>query len=1044
MSAPHIEFTAAALDGRELRGTVRVLGGAGTGKSSLLVDTAVAHISAGCDPESVLLLTGSARLGAQAKAAITATLLSSGDRTVVREPLVRTVHSYAFAVMRLAAQRNGSPPPRLITSAEQDGIIRELLAGNVEDGDACPVRWPARLRPALATVGFATELRDLLARCSERGIDPAALQRIGRVSGRAEWQAAGRFAQVYEQVMLLRSAVGMAAPQATVPALGAAELVGAALEAFAMDADLLAAERARVKLLLVDDIQHLDPQAARLVQVLAAGAELTVLAGDPRQAVFGYRGADPALLRGEGPVLVLTESHRCAAPLADAMGAIARRLPGRDPAPVFTGTDAAGALAAGLAVRIAASSHAEAALIADALRRAHLIEGVPWTQMAVIVRSVPRMGASLGRALKAAGVPVEMPRGDSALADQPAVRALLTVLEATANSLDGERALALLTGPIGRVDPVSLRQLRRALRRTAPGSSTEFGDLLVDALQRGSNGLADGQARALQRVRAVLEAAQRSAEGGGDPRHTLWQAWNRSGLQKRWLTVSERGGPAGAQADSDLDAVTAMFDIAEHYIERTAGASLRGLIDHIAALAFAPVRRDDGPQSDAVAVLSAHSALSREWDFVVIAGVQEGLWPNVSPRGGVLATQELVDVMDGVAEAGQRGLSSRAPLLAEERRLLIAAMGRARRRLLVTAVDSDGDDAMLPSSFCRELSALATVSVADDCTPIQSPRVLAQAALVGRLRSVVCSPLGAVTDAERDCAAVQLARLAEAGVSGADPASWYGARELSSEDPLWSGDEHVVTLSPSTLQTLSDCPLRWLLERHGGSAARDVRSVLGSLVHALVSEPGRSESQMFNELEKIWGQIPFDAQWHADNELHRHLEMLSTFLRWRAATRHELTELGTEVDVEGEVTGADGEQPAVCVRGRLDRLERDSQGRLVVVDIKTAKSPVSKDAAQSHAQLAMYQLAVAEGLLADGDEPGGGRLVYVGKSSGDSATERDQAALTPEGHAEWHAVVQQAAAATQGPQFLARINDGCAHCPVRTMCPAQDTGRGPR
>lgn len=1041
MSAPHTELTPAALGRREMRGTVRVLGGAGTGKSSLLVETAAAHIAAGCDPESVLLLTGSARLGAQAKAAITATLLGSGERTVVREALVRTVHSYAFAVLRLAAQRNGSPPPRLITSAEQDGIIRELLSGDLEDGDTSPVRWPAHLRPALSTVGFATELRDLLARCSERGVDPAALQRIGRMAGRAEWQAAGRFAQAYEQIMLLRSAVGMAAPQATVPALGAAELVGAALEAFATDADLLAAERARVTLLLVDDAQHLDPQAARLVRVLAAGAELTVIAGDPHQTVFGYRGADPVLLRGDGPVLMLTQSHRCAAPVADAIGAVARRLPGGDRPRTFTGTDAPGAVTAGLAVRIAASPHAEAALIADALRRAHLVDEVPWAQMAVIVRSVPRMGAALGRALTAAGVPVDVPQGDSAPADHPAVRALLTVLEATSDSLDGQRALALLTGPIGRVDPVSLRQLRRALRRGAPESSAGFGDLLVEALQRGSGAFSEEQARALRRVRAVLAAARRSADDGRDPRHTLWQAWHRSGLQRRWLTASERGGPAGAQADRDLDAVTAMFDVAEQYVERTAGASLRGLVDHITALSLPPARRDDGPQPDAVAVLSAHSALHREWDFVVIAGVQEGLWPNVSPRGGVLATQELVDVMDGVADAGQRGLSSRAPLLAEERRLLITAMGRARHRLLVTAVDSDGgDEAMLPSSFCQELSALATEPVAEDSPPIRAPRLLAPSALVGRLRSVVCSPPGAVGDTERACAAVQLARLAAADIHGADPASWYGMRDLSSDEPLWTDDGHVVTLSPSTLQMLSDCPLRWLLERHGGATGRDVRSALGSLVHALVAEPGKTESQMINDLEKVWGQIPFDAPWHADNELTRHVEMLSTFLRWRADTRHELTEIGTEVDVEGELSRPDeSDLPAVRVRGRLDRLERDSEGRLVVVDIKTGKSAVTKDDAQSHAQLAMYQLAVAEGLLADGNEPGGGRLVYLGKTSGGGATERDQAALTPQGQAEWSAVVHQAAAATQGPRFVARINDGCAHCPVRAMCPAQDT-----
>lgn len=1022
-----------------MRGTVRVLGGAGTGKSSLLVSTAAAHLSAGCDPESVLLLTGSARLGAQAKAAITATLLSSGERTVVREPLVRTVHSYAFAVLRLAAHRNGSPPPRLITSAEQDGIIRELLAGDVEDGDCSPVRWPARLRPALATAGFATELRDLMARCSERGVDPATLQRIGRLSGRPEWQAAGRFAQAYEQVMLLRSAVGMAAPQATVPALGAAELVGAALEAFAIDADLLAAERSRIRLLLVDDAQHLDPQAARLVQVLAAGAELSVIAGDPHQTVFGYRGADPSLLRGEGPVLTLTESHRCVAPLADAIGMVARRLPGNDSARTFTGAEGPGSLT----VRIAASPHSEAALIADALRRAHLVDDVPWTQMAVIVRSVPRMGAALGRALTAAGVPVDVPGGDAALPDQPAVKALLTVLEATADGLDGERALTLLTGPIGRVDPVSLRQLRRALRRTTPGTPTGFGELLVSALQKGPGTLSEAQSHALRRVQAVLTAARRSVDNGNDPRHTLWQAWSRSGLQRRWLTARERGGPAGAQADRDLDAVTAMFDVAEQYVERTAGASLRGLIDHVTALALTPVRREDGGPSDAVAVLSAHSALGREWDFVVLAGVQEGLWPNVSPRGGILGTQELVDVIDGVAEPGQRGLSSRAPLLAEERRLLIAAMGRARSRILVTAVDSDGgDDAMLPSSFCHELSAVATEPVAEGAAPIRAPRVLAPSALVGRLRSIVCSSPGVVDESERACAAAQLARLAEAGVHGADPASWYGMRELSSDRPLWDGDAddvHVVTLSPSTLQMLSDCPLRWLLERHGGSAGRDVRSALGSLVHALVSESGKSEAQMLTELEKVWTQIPFDAQWHADNELVRHLEMLSTFLRWRADTRHELTEIGTEVEVEGEVTRADGELPGVRVRGRLDRLERDSEGRLVVVDIKTGKSPVSKDDAQSHAQLAMYQLAVAEGLIADGDEPGGGRLVYLGKTSGGGATERDQAALTPDGHTEWRARVHEAAAATQGPQFPARVNDGCAHCPVRATCPAQNT-----
>ena len=671
------------------RGLVRVLGGPGTGKSSLLVDAAITHITAGVDPESVLLLTGSGRIPVRARSALTTALLRARDtgscRAAVREPLVRTVHSYAYAVLRRAAERTGDAPPRLVTSAEQDAIIRELLAGDLEDGPNAAAAWPAYLWPALSTAGFAAELRNLLARCAERGVDPQQLERLGSRCGRPEWTAAGQFARQYEQVMLLRAAVGMAAPQATAPALGAAELVGAALEAFAVEPELLAAERARIRILLVDDAQQLDPQAARLVRVLAAGAELALMAGDPNQAVFGFRGGEPVgLLSDDSPLVTLTVSHRCAPAVARAVSGIARRLPGGSGGRQIDGT---GSEDGSVTVRLAASAHAEAAVIADALRRAHLIDGVPWSQMAVIVRSVPRAAARLPRALAAAGVPVAIPANGGPLSAEPAAQALLTVLAATADGLDGERALTLLTGPIGRVDPVSLRQLRRTLQRTESNRTPgRFGELLVEALT--------GHAPlpgALRRVRAVLDAAARCHRDGQDPRYTLWAAWHRSGLQRRWLAASERGGPVGAQAVRDLEAVTALFDITDQYVSHTSGASLRGLVEHIAALQLPGVGGEPESPAEQVRVLSAHAALGHEWDLVVIAGLQDGLWPNTVPRGGVLATQRLVDVLDGVTE----NASVRAPLLAEERRLLVAAMGRARRRLLVTAVDSDTDGAGL-------------------------------------------------------------------------------------------------------------------------------------------------------------------------------------------------------------------------------------------------------------------------------------------------------------------------------------------------------------
>ena len=99
-----------------------------------------------------------------------------------------------------------------------------------------------------------------------------------------------------------------------------------------------------MQLLLVDDAQHLDPQAARLVRVLSAGAEPTVIAGDPNQTVFGYRGADPALLRGDEPAITLTAvapvRARRSRDVITADRAPAARAPTR-PA-TLAGTDAAG------------------------------------------------------------------------------------------------------------------------------------------------------------------------------------------------------------------------------------------------------------------------------------------------------------------------------------------------------------------------------------------------------------------------------------------------------------------------------------------------------------------------------------------------------------------------------------------------------------------------------------------------------------------------------------------------------------------------------
>ena len=224
------------------------------------------------------------------------------------------------------------------------------------------------------------------------------------------------------------------------------------------------------------------------------------------------------------------------------------------------------------------------------------------------------------------------------------------------------------------------------------------------------------------------------------------------------------------------------------------------------------------------------------------------------------------------------------------------------------------------------------------------------------------------------------------------------------------------------------------------------------MLHALIAEPGKTESQLLAGLNRAWEHLPFDARWHSANELARHRAMIQAFVEWRAQTRSELTEVGVEVEVDGvlrEPHDGKGRVGEIRLRGRVDRVERDGAGRLVIVDIKTGKTPVSKDDAQQHAQLALYQLAVAEGMLPAGPagtEPGGARLVYIGKPGATGGTEREQDPLTTGARDEWRSLVRQVAGATAGPQFIARRNDGCAHCPIRPSCPAHVSGstEGPR
>jgi len=1019
-----------------LGGPLRVLAGPGTGKTATLVEAVADRITEReVPPESVLVLTFSRRAAAELTDRITRRLAIT-----TREPLVRTLHAYAFSLLRANAVRSGEPAPRLLAAGESDQMVRELLAGQVESARGS---WPDGVRGALGSPAFAAELRELLLRTAERGITPARLAEFGRRRHRPEWQAAARFAMEYQDVADLRQgSSGFGA------ALDQAELTLAALALLADDR-VLAAEQSRIRRIFVDEYQDVDPAQARLVQRLASGADELIVFGDPDQSIYTFRGADPGALRDIDvqTTVSLTVSRRLAPEVLTATRRVASRLPGGWPHRALTtqprewsAADEDEDLPADgeVIVRTLPTAAREAAFIADQLRRAHLTDGVPWSEMAVLSRSPVLALPALRRAFAHAGVPIAVSGQDDRLVDEPVVATMMSVLRCALEpaTLTGQVAVDLLGMPAGAMDVAALRRLRRALRaaRVGEGPTTDLLAAVLAGAPLPATIAADLAAPVL-RIAAMVQAAR---DGIAEPaaESTLWKIWQLSELEDGLVSASLRGGRAGQRADATLDAVVSVFGMAAELAEKLPMAGVSAFVDMVEGRRI-PGDRTATPtrSSDAVAVLSAHAAKGLEWDLVCVAGVTEGRWPVLRSRQDILGVDEILDMASGVPPT----VVDKARLVDDERRLFYVAATRARHRLIATAV---ADQDTLPSRFLYELAGT-------DDLPNGWPvgvdgadrRGLHLTDLIAELRRAVTDP--SVPDRTADLAAAQLARLAAAGVVGAHPDDWYGLAERSTTAPALPQDA-VVTVSPSAVESMTTCALRGVLERRGGRGPAGQAQIEGIVVHALADGLARgvSRAELVGQTDEFLNRQTQLPPWLLARTRRALTAMLDAAVAWQSENYPGRTLVGSELTLTAAVPPAPpGTQPGhlpstrpVVLEGRVDRLDRRADGSVVVVDFKTGATKPTRAQVLENAQLAVYQLAIELGA----ETPGGAELIHL---RGGKPTVLLQPPLEPGTALEWSAVVRDAAEQMAASAAVARENGRCDRCPVRSSCPLRPEGR---
>ena len=821
----------------------------------------------------------------------------------------------------------------------------------------------------------------------------------------------------------------------------------------------------------------------------------------------------------------------------------------------------------GVEAILASSAWQERAHVARALRLEHVHHGTAWSQMAVIVRSAAdaeslardlrRRGVPL-----ASRTPAVLLRAEPA-----AAALLDIVRAAIRDQLGGcgeppqrEAAINLLTSPLVGLTTMDLRRLRRRLRQdpeaavasvsgaepSEPGVSTEATtrtaprtgadavllSLLADTDQASAFARSlDGEPLGAQADRLLTAAriieALRAAVGGlpadapRDVEALLWAAWHASDRAEAWRAVALQ--PSGSSvrsllseaAEHDLDVVTTLFKRAEVWAERHPGQDASTFLSELDAEVLpSDSVAPQGRRPEGVAVMTPARCAGQEWELVVVTGLERDRWPDLRLRDSLTRTGLLVDAVTdrlaaGVTASGDGAggsgavAAARAQVRADERRMLIMALSRATRRLLLTAA-ADAEHA--PSPFLTEIAQSAGIALTDaDGAPLLSPDTgdLTLRGLVGELRrAAVAGNLETATADERrrgQVAVELLADLARRDVPGADPVTWIGAAGPTSTSPLVAEGERI-RVSPSDVEGLAACPLKWFLSRNGGSVPASDAQALGSLIHEIAERAEKEHLRgpaLKAAFEERLGGLGYPDTWLgglASDRARAMIERLDAYLS-------DCDALGIRADVEQPVR-ADVDIPVrllspelrdragariraagldavpVTISGRIDRLEHlggyeqqdedhpDGNNGVRVMDLKTGQR-VPKDV-QRHPQLAAYRLALAS----QGHHVLGGALVLLGKEpskrSGDgyvlappgAALDPSPAALEPadrsgdepsDGDVSTTAEVSEdywaedlvagAAIAGSGPLLQARTGEHCRTCMVKDSCPVQVEGR---
>lgn len=616
-----------------LDGPVLVLAGAGTGKTRVLT-TRIAHILATrrAFPSQILAVTFTNKAAREMKERIGH--LVGG--AVEGMPWLGTFHSIGVRMLRKHAELVGLKSNfTILDTDDQIRLIKQLIQAEGIDEK----RWPARQ--------FASALDGW----KNKGLRPADIP-----EGEARAYVNGRGRELY------------AAYQARLKVLNAVDFGDLLLEAVTLlkqNPDVLADYHGKFRFILVDEYQDTNVVQYLWLRLLAQGSHNICCVGDDDQSIYGWRGAEvDNILRYErdfpgAKVIRLERNYRSTAHILGAASHLIAHNEARLGKTLFTDLPQADDEDK-VFVASAWDSEEEARSIGDEIER-YQRDGTALNDIAILVRASFQMREFEDRFVTS-GVPYRV-IGGPRFYERAEIRDALAYFRIVMQPNDDLAFERIVNTPRRGIGDTSVRTLHDYGRAEQVPLTEATRQLVATEEFKGKTRTA---------LRDFLDSVDRWRDQLTSMKHT----------ELAELILDESGYTAMWQNDRSAEAPGRLENLKELIRSMDEFESMEGFLEHISLV----MDRDNGEETDAVSIMTLHSAKGLEFDTVFLPGWEEGLFPH----------QRALD------EGGRAGLE-------EERRLAYVGITRAKKRCLIWFTSNrrihGSWQSSIPSRFLDELPA---------------------------------------------------------------------------------------------------------------------------------------------------------------------------------------------------------------------------------------------------------------------------------------------------------------------------------------------------